>query len=73
MDHNAVVLFTIDRLARSPRTTVYYPTDSQLQLYYIYTTGKVLRGCPAAALMEGALNPRKLRHFASLVEGKTRK
>ena len=22
MDHNAVVLFTIDRLARSPRTTV---------------------------------------------------
>ena len=23
MDHNAVVLFTIDRLARSPRTTVY--------------------------------------------------
>ena len=29
----------------------YYPTDSQLQLYYIYTTGNVLRGCPAAALI----------------------
>ena len=23
MDHNAVILFTIDRLARSPRTTVH--------------------------------------------------